>query len=194
MIEEYIILFITVAFFNVLPAFAPPTWLVLAYAQLKNPELELLLIVVVGMLGALTGRTIMYFYSKYFAKKLLKKRQKENLKLIKQLSQKKPVDVFIASLIYSLSPLSSNLMFIFAGGAEINIYPLMSGFLIGRMISYSIGIVAYIQGITFVEKNLHISIGFIADIITLIVAILLMFVDWESILRKLGILKDHRIE
>ncbi len=193
-IEFYLKLFVVVTFFNALPAFAPPTWLVLAYAKLTNPGEETALILLTGLFGAITGRTILYYLTKFFSLKFMSKQRKEKLHLLKELSDKKPFDIFIVSFLYSLSPLSSNIMFILSGASEINIYPLILGFILGRAISYGIGIVVYVKSMSAIESYVKTDLSLLVDLITFFLAIALIFVDWEKVLRKAGLLKDHHIK
>lgn len=183
-VNEYLYLFLVVFVFNIVPAFAPPTWLVLSYFKLKNPSLETTIILFVGLVGATLGRLVMYHYS-YFFSSFLPKKNKESLRFIGELSQKSMFKVFLGSFIYSLSPLSSNIMFIFSGAGNINRVPLFLGFFFGRMISYGIALVLYVNTINFVEHSLNFDVKNISDIITLIIAIGLMFVDWKGLYGKL---------
>ena len=186
MLESYAGVFISVLFFNILPAFAPPTWIVLAYAKLKYPYFNEFILLLVGLMGATLGRLVMYYYSYIFAKFAIK--DKEALEFVKQLASKNREGVFIASFLYSLSPLSSNVMFIFSGAARIPPLPLFAGFALGRFISYGAALFIYVKSIHIAEDALNISISHWVDALTLLIALALMFVDWKKVYIRC---KDH---
>ncbi len=176
--------FITVLIFNIVPFFAPPTWLVLSYFKLKDPTLDTFLLLGVGVVAAALGRFVMYKYSSFFYA-FLPQKNKEALDFVRKLANKNSFKVFLGSFAYSLSPLSSNIMFLFAGASRINPIPLFLGFIGGRAISYGFALVVYVNTINLIEKMEGVNISGIADLITFFVAILFMFIDWKGVYKKL---------
>ncbi len=178
---SYFYFLIWVIFFNTLPILAPPTWIVIADLIVKW-HLDPFSAILLGVIGATLGRLAMYYYSKWFYKFLPTAKKKKLDKYAKILSHKKK-NVAEAVFIYSLGPLPSNVLFILAGLMKLSPLPILTGFMLGRLVSYSFALFVLNKGV--VALNL---LGFdilpYLDVVVFIVTILLLFIDWESLLDK----------
>jgi membrane protein YqaA with SNARE-associated domain len=175
--NPYLELFIVVFIANVLPAFAPPTWILLSNYQLSK-GLDLWITVFVGIIAAALGRVLMYFYSLYFYR-FLPAHKKEKIKELKAKLEKSKKGIAAFMFLYSLGPLPSNIIFIFSGIAKLPLIPIITGFVAGRFISYSFGILAFGRITSFLEENNIHVIGYL-DAITLLITLALLFIDWHN--------------
>ena len=127
---------ITVVFlFNLLPAFAPPTWSILVLFAI-NSNLHPLIIIILGAISAGAGR-----YCLARATSLLRFRIKgktlENLKSAQLLLEEKSSRKILVLVLFIISPLPSAQLFEAAGLIGTKLLPLTLAFFSGRLVTYS---------------------------------------------------------
>jgi membrane protein YqaA with SNARE-associated domain len=169
---------------NVIPIFAPPTWIVLCLYQINNPALNGLGLAAFGVLGTVGGRCVMYFYSRVLGR-FVPKKQAGNLNYLSQLAGQKKRIVIVGTFLYALSPLPSNFLFIASGISYMDVLPVLAGFALGRMISYaSLAYLSY--RIFFLAGGYGIWYGrYIVDFVGVAGALSMLVVDWEKTLQRL---------
>lgn len=146
---SYLALVAVVFAFNLMPAFAPPTWSVLVLFRL-NSHLAPVPLVILGAISAGAGRFLLakatgLFKSKIPAKALT------NLESAGELLTKNKKAAVTTFLLFLASPLPSAQMFEAAGLIGKRILPLTLAFFSGRLISYSL----YVAGATQLkDRNL----------------------------------------
>jgi hypothetical protein len=169
---------------NLVPAFAPPTWIVLCLYQLNNPQLNILGLAGFGVVGSVTGRYGMYLYSKFFGKYVPKK-QANSLSCLAQFAGGKRKTVLFGSFLYALSPLPSNFLFIASGLSFMRVLPLLAGFAFGRVISYAS--LAYVSSTLFSLAGVgNVWYGrLVVDILGVAGGFSIVLINWERTLQKL---------
>ena len=181
-----LIAIVTIA--NAVPAFAPPTWMILVYFALHHGTHPLLLIIF-GVLSATAGRGILAWYFRKFAEKIPTRFSRNMDYAGEYLKRDTKKEWFLFSL-FILSPVSSAQLFEAAGLMKtIKLRPLLIAFALGRSVSYSI----YITGAKVVaatnigELIIHElkSPWAIAAQIALIIGLVwLGSIDWKSIVAR----------
>lgn len=131
----YIFLASTVLGMNVIPAFMPPTWTVLAFFVTKY-DLPLLPVVLIGATTATMGRVILAALSQYFRKFLSSQSQENYTSIGQYLNTHEHITIPLV-VTYAFIPIPSNHVFIAAGLAKVRIKLLAGAFFVGRLISYS---------------------------------------------------------
>jgi membrane protein YqaA with SNARE-associated domain len=167
---------------NVVPAFMPPTFAVLSILAVTYgyPTLELVL---VGAAASTIGRYVLARYTGPVADRYLPKKQKKGIKYLRNfLRGERGTLPFIISFLYSLSPLPSNALFIVAGAAHIQLRGILSGFIVGRLISY--GVLVSLSRQLVVTSLVSVQY-LIVDLIGAGLAIALLFVDWQGVIGNL---------
>lgn len=134
---EILIVFAIIFGMNLLPAFAPPTWTVLAYFALTLGIADVALIVT-GILAASTGRwTLATLFRRYRDK--LPNSYVQNMENAASHLTKSQHHVRALLALFLISPLSSAQLFEAAGIMKaIEIKPLVLAFAAGRLVTYSI--------------------------------------------------------
>lgn len=171
---------------NVVPAFMPPTWTILAYFHIKY-KLLLIPLVIVGALCAILGRITLYHLVRKFFHPALSEDTKQNLhKLGEFVNSKKHITIPLF-ITYAFIPIPSNHVYIGAALSKINIKLLASSFFVGRLISYSF----WVSVTAFAANNLssifqnyfHTPTSFITEIIGFSAVILVIKIPWRRILK-----------
>ncbi len=169
---------------NIIPAFAPPTWMVLSYFYITNPQ-NIFLLVFVGVTASTFGRYALAKLSGTIFKKFANEKKKKEIELLRKRLNKKPLAKFIFSFVFALGPLPSNALFIAAGSTKLNLKEIIAGFFVGRFLSYLFLIFTSQKIFTSFEQTLLGEATFITILIEIlgIIAILtFFFIDWIKIL------------
>lgn len=136
--KEALLLFVIVFLLNVIPAFAPPTWMVFSFVGFQYPAANVFLLAIIGALAAVSGRlTLAKFARVIIRKKFLSEESKRSIDAIKTNLQHKTRITFGVFLFYAFSPLPSNFVFIAYGLTDMRLTLIAIPFLIGRSVSYA---------------------------------------------------------
>ena len=178
---SYIIVMLYSIFVNVVPAFAPPTWLVLSLYKINRPQLDIIELALFGVIGSVIGRYVMYKYSQFFGKYIPKKGA-ENLRYFRKFVGETDPRIFLETFLFSLSPFPSNFLFIAFGLSSVNITPVIVGFFLGRLLSYTFLIDASFRSYSYLSASFGSNeIRIAADVLGVIFAIAVIFIRWKKV-------------
>jgi hypothetical protein len=135
---QYFLLAILVFGINLLPAFAPPTWVILVFYKL-NFNLNSVSIIVIGVLAAASGRYFLALGTRAIRFKL-KPKTVENLEAIKERLTRGRKGYFFYFLFFVIAPIPSAQIFEAAALMNARLIPITFAFMIGRSVSYSISV------------------------------------------------------
>jgi membrane protein YqaA with SNARE-associated domain len=172
---------------NVVPAFGPPTWAVLVYVRLAY-NLPIPLLVVFGALAAAAGRVLLAKLFRHIGSRLSPKRLGGLTALGRALATSKR-GLLGSLLFFLISPMPSNALFEAAGLARLPLPPLTGAFLLGRMGSYSVYLLAAasvgatLQSVLAQGWTSPPALAFGVASIAFVVA--LMFIDWISVIDRI---------
>src|SRR5674476_270500 len=187
--DNLIVVCAAVYILNTVPAFAPPTWMVLSFFGFNHPQFNFLSLALAAAFAATLGRITLASLSQFIIRnKLLNTKSKENIDVLKDALELRKKQTMGALLVYSFTPLPSNYLFIAYGLTTLPIKLIAVPFFIGRMVSYAGWI--FLGQETY--KSLDIDAGHVGGylsvyfILTQIVFLLLIYffakVDWRAVL------------
>jgi membrane protein YqaA with SNARE-associated domain len=189
---SYIGIFLLLIGVNASPILMPPSWIVLASFYAIDPQLDPIILALVGATGATIGRFILKQISGLF-RKFVGKEQKSNLDVIGNYLNRKRFGYPIASFLFAATPLPSNMLFVAYGLMRAKSMGLYIGFWLGRLFSYYLMLTISDAVLTpfldlFDDKITGILI---ADGVGIGVVILFMSINWTLLLteRKLKFVK-----
>jgi uncharacterized membrane protein YdjX (TVP38/TMEM64 family) len=180
---DYVFLALFVFIINVIPAFMPPTWFLLALARINDPSFDPLLLTIVGAVSSTAGRIVLTYYSSFF-RRFFTKHMRVHAEDIRAFFDRRGRELFIGTLVYSLSPLPSNLVFIANGLTKVNYKPVFAGFFLGRLVSYFALIV--------LSQNLFSIVGgytrneyatYIFEALGIAAAFSVVLIDWKKLVK-----------
>lgn len=135
-------LFAIIFVLNSLPAFAPPTWIVLSAVGLSSPDANPWLTAFVAATAATAGRLVLAKLAcRIVRQRWLSARTKENIDLVKDRLATQPAMTFGGFLAYTCSPFPSNALFIAYGLTSLPLAPVALASFIGRFATYSVWVV-----------------------------------------------------
>jgi hypothetical protein len=137
--QQIFLLFLVVFLLNVIPAFAPPTWMVFSFIGFSYPEHERILLAVVGALAATAGRLCLAKMSRAIVRRrILGETSRTNIDAVKEKLERRKKLTFSLFLFYALTPLPSNYLFIAYGLTLMDLKWIAVPFFFGRVASYSL--------------------------------------------------------
>jgi membrane protein YqaA with SNARE-associated domain len=189
--QALVILFLVVLLLNVIPAFAPPTWMVFSYLGFRYPDHAGWILALVGAVAATLGRTVLAKMSRGIVRNhWLSKPARANVDTIRVELEKRPKLTFGAFLFYAFTPLPSNYLFIAYGMTTLNLLRIAIPFLLGRFVSYAV----WARGAAAISDRLDVddseALGYFSVyfVITqcLLLGIVYVFtrVDWNVLLHE----------
>lgn len=123
---------------NLIPVFAPPTWMALAFVGFRFPAINPWALALIGAAAATLGRlTLALLSHRIVGKKLLGQAQRDNIDVIKQRLERRTRLTFGIFLSYAFSPLPSNFLFIAYGLTGLPLVRVALPFFLGRLVSYA---------------------------------------------------------
>jgi len=134
---SYFGIFLVLIGINASPILMPPSWIVLTSFYLLDPNLNIVLLSIVGATGATIGRFFLKKISGLF-RKFVGEEQKSNLDIIGDYLNRKKFGYLIASFLFGATPLPSNILFITYGLMRAKSVGIYIGFWLGRVLSYII--------------------------------------------------------
>lgn len=182
---SYLGLFLLLIAMNASPILMPPTWIVLASFYTIDPTLDILVLATVGATGALVGRIILMFISRFF-RRFIGAERKSNLDVLAEYMKKKKYGYFSASFLFAITPLPSNLLFMAYGIMRVKNVALFAGFWIGRTIAYYVMI--SISAVTlkpFLELFDDSLTGIlVTDIFSIIMIVIFACINWNKLITE----------
>ena len=146
--SAYLIAFLVVFVANSIPAFAPPTWTLLIFLEL-NYELQPLVLVVIGVIAATTGRGVLALYMRR-STRWMPQTYVANMQAAGRYLTKTRGRMVATFVLFFVSPLSSAQLFAAAGIMQsIRLLPLLLAFAAGRSVSYA----SYVTGAHLVKQS-----------------------------------------
>jgi len=191
MVIEWFVVFVA----NIVPAMMPPTWAILSFFYITFPQ-DIFVLVILGVTASTCGRFALAKLSGYVTDKFAGTKKKHEFEAINAKLQGKPIEKFVFTFIYALSPLPSNALFIAFGATKTRMREVLSGFFIGRVISYLFLVFTTEKIFSSFESTIlggasWITIG--VEVIGVIVVIAFFFVDWNKII-AFGTAESKQIE
>lgn len=132
----YLLFFALVLGINLMPAFGPPTWTIIALYAL-NSGLPLAALVLLGAAAAALGRLLLAYGFRLIGGRLSQKRRR-SLAAARSALERRRSGTLIGLTLFALSPVPSAQLFEAAGLMQIRLFGFTIAFFLGRLISYTL--------------------------------------------------------
>lgn len=121
---------------NLMPAFGPPTWSIIAVFSLST-ELPLPALVCTGAFAAASGRLMLALAFRHLGT-WIPHNLRRNLAAAREVFERRPRAGIVALALFALSPVPSAQLFEAAGLARVRLVYFTAAFFAGRLVSYSL--------------------------------------------------------
>ncbi len=200
MILASIVTLIIIFIINVIPAFMPPTWILLSFVgfTFNFNNYDLIVISIFAAIAATSGRAVLaIFADRIIRNKILSESSRDNVDVLKNNIEKKKAFTFGFFLFYAFSPLPSGQLFLAYGLTELKLIFAIAPFFIGRLISYLFWVFTA-SGISELTSLTNLQSGFffggyfiVAQLSALYLVYLFVKIDWNILFteRKIKFIK-----
>ena len=172
---------------NLMPAFGPPTWIVLAFVKIRY-DVPSVPLVVVGATCSAAGRYTLARAARALRRHLPRERR-DNLELLGRRLEAEPATATGMLGVFLVSPLPSAQLFIAAGLADVRLGRLTAVFFLGRLFTYSIyvagTVVAVDQFGDVLTHVLYSPAGIAIQVLMLAGLVFLVRIDWAAVLARI---------
>jgi hypothetical protein len=186
-----LLVFLIVLALNIIPAFAPPTWMVFSFLGFRIPDQAGGMLATTGALAATLGRCILAKMSRAIVRgHWLSVASRDNVDFLRSELERRPRATFSVLLFYAFTPLPSNSVFIAYGLTTMNIFRIAIPFSLARFVSYafwarSSALASRKFDVDKSEALGYLSVYFVLTQLALI-GIVYVFarIDWKAVLHE----------
>jgi membrane protein YqaA with SNARE-associated domain len=181
--REYLFVFLGAMLVDIVPLPLPPAFTIMIFLQIKF-DLDVWMVIAIGVLGSVLGRYILTLYIPYLSGKLFKKEKNDDVHFLGSKMKEKGLKAQAFVLMYSLMPLPTTPLFIASGMARVRPIFVIAPFFIGKFISDGVAVFlgkfaaenteALIQGLI----SLKTIAGFVVG---LILVFAIFYIDWRTL-------------
>ncbi|MBA3976603.1 MAG: hypothetical protein H0X50_00200 [Nitrosopumilus sp.] len=193
---SYLLSALVIFLLSVIPILTPPTWMVVVAAYMINPSLDPVILSILGASAAIGGRLVLFQFSS-FGRKFINETRKSSLDRLKRYLEKTKYGYFLGTMIFALTPLPSNMLFISYGIMKAKSIGIIIGFWLGRFIVYLMMIHVsryFFNSFSELFKN-DITFTILVDIAGIAMTLFVIFVNWDILIsqHKLVFIKPKNI-
>jgi membrane protein YqaA with SNARE-associated domain len=132
------LLFLVVFALNVVPAFAPPTWMAMSLFGFRHPGADLWLVALVAAAAATGGRLVLaHFAQRITVSRWVRPSMRDSLQGMAELIERRRAASALVFLFFAFSPLPSNALFLAYGLTRAPLRLIAVPFFVGRIASYA---------------------------------------------------------
>ena len=193
--------FVAVFALNLIPMFAPPTWIALSAVMLATPEIDPFGLALSGATAATGGRIVLAKMSRWlFRGRLLGAEAIGNIDEIRTGIEQHSAASAGGMALYAFSPFPSNHLFIAYGLTNLPVLFAAAPFFAGRLVSYSFWIfTAAAAGEKFdIDRSQASTAAIVYFVLTQLllapILYLMVKIDWKALFteRRIALRKRHK--
>lgn len=192
---QYLLVFVGALLFDIVPFPFLPAFTIMVLLQITF-HLNVWLVIIIGVIGSVLGRYILFLYIPLLTNKYIKESKNEDVQFLGTKMKENKWKGQLIVLAYSLLPLPTTPLFLAAGMAKLNAVYIIPAFLIGKFTSDTIAVLAG----KYASENVHnimqhaLSFKSIASFVFCIFLIFcILFIDWRSLIQKKKLLLKFKI-
>ncbi|MES2544524.1 MAG: hypothetical protein V4548_06545 [Bacteroidota bacterium] len=182
---QYLLVFVGAFFFDVVPFPFPPAFTIMVTLQIMY-DLNIWLVVVIGVAGSILGRYTLTLYIPYLSKKIFKPSKNKDIQFLGAKMKEKGWKSQLVILAYSLLPLPTTPLFLAAGIAKVEPIYIIPAFIIGKFTSDAIAVNLGKFASENVQSMMEDALS-LKSIISLVMGLLLLFfivfIDWRTLIQ-----------
>ncbi len=193
MILTSIGIIIIIFLLNIIPAFIPPTWILLSFVgfNFHMSNYALVILSVFAAIASTSGRVVLASLSdRMIRNKILSDTAKKNIDVLKTQIQKRKAFTFGFFLSYAFSPFPSGQLFLAYGLTDLKLKIAAIPFFFGRLVSYTFWALTASEvskaiDITSLKSGAFFSLFFIlAQVAAFYLVYLFIKIDWKILFEE----------
>lgn len=182
----YVVVFLGSLAVDLIPVVAPPAWTLMAFLLVKY-HLNLWLVLAVGVPGSALGRYLFSLYITKFSDKVMARWKNQELQYVGTKLDRRLWQTWLFVFLYTLSPLSTTVLFTAAAITKVPVMHLLPPFLAGKFISDAVMVTAGRYAAGRASGILHGVLSWkslVIAAVTLLITGGFLFIDWHALLGK----------
>ena len=183
---QYVLVFFGALLFDIVPFPFLPAFTIMIFLQITF-NLNLWLVLCIGVFGSILGRYILSLYIPYISGKYFKPAKNEDIEFLGKKMKQKGWKSQMAIIAYSLLPLPTTPLFVAGGMARIKPLYIIPAFFIGKFTSdtmaLSMGKYAS-QNLDQLKSDLLSWQSIVGITFSLLMLLALLFIDWRTLIQK----------
>ncbi len=192
---QYLLVFIGALLFDIVPFPFLPAFTIMIFLQIKF-DLNIWLVITIGVVGSILGRYILTLYIPYLAEKIFKPTKNEDVQFLGKKMKEKGWRSQMVIISYSLLPLPTTPLFLAGGMARIKALYIIPAFFIGKFTSDTIAVHIGKYASENAESMIDEASSW-KSVTSLIIGLLLLsallFIDWRTLIQKKKFLLNFKI-
>lgn len=192
---QYLLVFIGALLFDIAPFPFFPAFTIMLLLQLVF-NLDVWLVIIIGVLGSVLGRYILFLYTPLIADKFLKVSKNEDIQFLGEKLKENKWKGQLVILGYSLLPLPTTPLFLAAGISKLNAIYIIPAFLIGKFTSDTIALHAGKYASENAQNIINDAVSWkslASLILSLLLLFCLLFIDWRILIQKKKLALNFKI-
>ena len=187
--------FLGALLFDIVPFPFPPAFTIMMFFQIIF-ELNVWLVIFIGVAGSVLGRYILLLYAPILATRYLKESKNNNIQFLGAKMKENKWKGQAIVLAYSLLPLPTTPLFLGAGISKLSPIYIIPAFIIGKFTSDTIAIHLGKYASENIEGIIENSFSWqsVAGLIlSLLLLFCLLFIDWRKLVQTNKLVINYRI-
>ena len=183
---QYLLVFLGALLFDLAPFPFPPAFTIMVFLQILF-ELNVWLVIFIGVAGSVSGRYILLLYAPLLAVKYLNVSKNKDIQFLGEKMNENKWKGQLIVLAYSLLPLPTTPLFLGAGISKIKAKYIIPAFLIGKFTSDSIALHLgkfAAENSDSILRNLLSWKSIASLLLGVIMLFALFFIDWRTLIQE----------
>jgi membrane protein DedA with SNARE-associated domain len=192
---KYFLVFLGALLFDIVPFPFPPAFTIMVFLQIIF-QLNVWLVIFIGVAGSVLGRYILLLYTPFLAKKYLKESKNNDIQFLGEKMNENKWKGQMIVLAYSLLPLPTTPLFLGAGISKIEAKYIIPAFLIGKFTSDTLALFLGAYAVENAESMLENALSwksFASLMLGLFLLFCLFFIDWRTLIQTKRLVFNYRI-
>lgn len=182
---QYVLVFFGAFLFDVVPFPFPPAFTIMVFLQIMF-DLNIWLVITIGVAGSILGRYILTLYIPLIAGKIFKPSKNEDVQYLGKILKGKGWKSQMVIIAYSLLPLPTTPLFVAAGMANLKPVYIIPAFFVGKFTSDTVMVLLGKYGTEHAESLLQGAISwqsFLGLALSILFISALLFIDWRTLIQ-----------
>ena len=182
---QYLLVFLGALLFDIVPFPFPPAFTIMMYFQIVF-GLNVWVVIVIGVIGSVLGRYILLLYAPLLADKYLKKSKHDDIKYLGAAMNDNKWKGQAVILAYSLLPLPTTPLFLWAGISKLKPIYIIPAFIIGKFTSDAVALHLGKYASENIESIIDNTFSWqsIASLVLSVVLLFcLFFINWRKLIQ-----------
>ena len=192
---QYALVFLGALLFDLAPFPFPPAFTIMMFLQIIF-ELNVWLVIVIGVAGSVLGRYTLLLYAPFIANRYLNLSKNKDIQFLGEKMEENKWKGQMIVLAYSLLPLPTTPLFLGAGISKIKARYIIPAFLIGKFTSDTIALHLgkyAAENTGSIIENLFSWKSIASLVLGLLMLFALFFVDWRTLIQQKKLVVNFKI-